>query len=115
MIYSKVKKFILGFFFTFVLVYVFLFLITCGYYGFSGIIFILIFSIYAHVTLLPFLIYSIGGFIFISIPDAVFAKYNLMLWKWIMIGCVICFGIICLSELAHHLGFLTAQYKLNWQ
>ncbi len=112
---TKTQKFFSGFFFTLVLVYLISFLLICGYYGFSGIGLILLFSIYLHVALFPFLIYSLGGFIFIALSNELFDKYHTRLWKWLIIGCLVCFGVVCLSELAHYWGILSAQFNLTWK
>lgn len=113
--YSKKFKFFSGFFFTLLLLYQCAFFIVCGYYGFSGFGLILLFSIYAHVALFPFALYAIGGVVFTLLPNHDFKSLNSKLWKWLIIGCVVCFGIVCLSELAHHFGILHAQFKLTWK
>ena len=99
--YSKSAKFFSGFFFTIVLVYLIIFFIVCGYNGFSGIGLILLYSFYWHFLLFPFVIYSIGGVIFLRIPNEKFPLFNMVVWKWLTIGCFICFGWVGLSALLH--------------
>ncbi len=112
---SKVSKFFSGFLITFIAAYIVIFTLSCGYYGFSGLGIILLFSIYAHVALFPFAIYSIGGIIFMVMNDENYKIANKKIWKGLVIACVISFLIICLSELGHHLGFLTTKFQLNWK
>ena len=111
----KVSKFFSGFLITFITAYIVIFTLSCGYYGFSGLGIILLFSIYAHVALFPFAIYSIGGIIFMVMNDENYKIANKKIWKGLVIACVISLLIICLSELGHHLGFLTTKFQLNWK
>ena len=66
---NKLLKFIAGFFITLIALYELAFLLVGAAYGTDVFAFILIYSVFMHITLLPFMLYGIGGFIMLSLSD----------------------------------------------
>ncbi len=66
---NKLLKFIAGFFITLIALYELAFLLVGAAYGTDVFAFILIYSVFMHITLLTFMLYGIGGFIMLSLSD----------------------------------------------
>ncbi|MGN5763560.1 hypothetical protein ACNQO6_04325 [Acinetobacter calcoaceticus] len=108
----RVKQFLLGCLFGLITTY---FILITGfgiYYGFSGMVGVALVSMFMHFTPFPYLLYLAGGLIFLFIPTQRFPHTQRQLWKWLAIASVVAGVLICLSEIAHVLGWLNAEFHL---
>ncbi|MFV5264941.1 hypothetical protein ACMUMS_15465 [Acinetobacter courvalinii] len=108
----RVKQFLLGCLFGLITTY---FILITGfgiYYGFSGMVGVALVSMFMHFTPFPYLLYLAGGLIFFCIPAQRFSQTHRQLWKWLAIAIGVAGVLVCLSELAHVLGWLNAEFHL---
>lgn len=111
----KKVRFFTGCLATCIIIYLIIITIICGYYGLSGLDGIVLMSIFAHFTPLPYLIYILGGVGFLLIPSQEFPAVKRQLWKWVMLAAIVCIGVVALSEIAHIFGMIDTEFKINWR
>lgn len=112
---SKFTKFFSGFFISIFAIYLVIIGVLGAIYGADIFGMIILMSIYAHIMLFPFLIYSLVGGIFIMLSDDDFRKTTRLMWKviaWSVFACII---IIAFSEFAHSVGLWGSRINLNWK
>ncbi|WP_179994331.1 hypothetical protein [Acinetobacter sp. YH1901136] len=112
---NKLLKFIAGFFITLIALYELAFLLVGAAYGTDVFAFILIYSVFMHITLLPFMLYGIGGFIILSLSDQNYRAVTQQAPKILFIGLLLCMVVIGISEWAHQMGILDSRFRLDWR
>lgn len=112
---SKFSKFFSGFFIAICMIYIVIIAIFGTIYGIDIIGMVVLMSIYAHIVLFPFLIYSIVGVIFVMMPDHQYISINKLIWKMIGLGILACVVSIGISEVAHTLGLWESRINFNWK
>lgn len=112
---NKLLKFIAGFFITLIGLYELAFLLVGAAYGTDVFAFILIYSVFMHITLLPFMLYGIGGFIMLSLSDQNYRAVIQQAPKILFIGLLLCMVVIGISEWAHQMGILDSRFRLDWR
>lgn len=112
---NKLLKFIAGFFITLIALYELAFLLVGAAYGTDVFAFILIYSVFMHITLLTFMLYGIGGFIMLSLSDQNYRAVTQQAPKILFIGLLLCMVVIGISEWAHQMGILDSRFRLDWR
>ena len=112
---NKLLKFIAGFFITLIALYELAFLLVGAAYGTDVFAFILIYSVFMHITLLTFMLYGIGGFIMLSLSDQNYRAVTQQTPKILFIGLLLCMVVIGISEWAHQMGILDSRFRLDWR
>ena len=112
---NKLLKFIAGFFITLIALYELAFLLVGAAYGTDVFAFILIYSVFMHITLLPFMLYGIGDFIMLSLSDQNYRAVTQQAPKILFIGLLLCMVVIGISEWAHQMGILDSRFRLDWR
>lgn len=112
---NKLLKFIAGFFITLIALYELAFLLVGAAYGTDVFAFILIYSVFMHITLLSFMLYGIGGFIMLSLSDQNYRAVTQQAPKILFIGLLLCMVVIGISEWAHQMGILDSRFRLDWR
>ena len=104
---SSKAEFFTGCAVTFCFIYLVLFGVLGTLYDFEAFSIVFAYSILFHVALVPFIIYMIGGVIFVCTPDSEYISVYPKLWRLIMWCAWLCFIIIILSEIVHRVeGFV---------
>ena len=112
---SKLTKFLTGFLFIFLGIYLALGVVFGAIYGIDVLSVILIYSMYAHFMIFPWVIYSIGGFGFLCIKDSAFYSVRSTIGRILFLGLLLVIVIVCVSEVAHAVGIFDARFRIDWR
>lgn len=112
---SNVTTFLTGFLFIFLGIYLALGVVFGAIYGIDVLSVILIYSMYAHFMIFPWVIYSIGGFGFLCIKDSAFYSVRSTIGRILLLGLFLVIVIVCVSEVAHAIGLLGARFRMDWR
>lgn len=111
---SKFIKFIAGCFITLLSVYMLAFVVLGAVYGVDVFSILLLYSIFFHLALFPFLLYGVGGIILLCLADT---QYREVLKKSQNIddGAVLGVAVTAIYEWAHVQGILQTRFILDWK
>lgn len=112
---SKVTKFLTGFFIHFSRNIFSVSMVFGAIYGIDVLSFILIYSMYAHFMIFPWVIYLIGGFGFLCIKDSAFYSVRSTIRRILLLGLFLVIVIVCVFEVAHAIGLLDARFRMDWR
>ena len=112
---SKFIKFIAGCFITLLSVYMLAFVVLGAVYVVDVFSILLLYSIFFHLALFPFVLYGVGGIILLCLADTQDREVLKKSQKFLMIGLLLGVAVTAISEWAHVQGILQTRFILDWK